>query len=554
MYRKTALLMTLMFSFLIGYGQHHEDVIVIKPYNPMVDDAFKININPVITDTVVSRTPLAYEITPMKLSTDIEIAPIKAARMSGMPQPELYRLFLKTGFGNYTTPYFEVFYNSLRSRKSSYGIHYKHLSSMGKIPDYAYQGFSENNFDAFSTIFGKNHNFDFKGGYGRDVVHFYGRPDSLINDTLDRETIRQRFHTASFDAGMQSNYYRGDKLNHMLGLKYKMINDLYETTEHAVRFNGDLDKTVTWFNFSRTQTLGMKTSAEFYSVQMQEDTATNTLNQLLVRINPYMEAKIKDLDIRAGATVGYVSENNGTLMLFPDVSLKISLKEHKFILMGGLDGGVERSSFGALAGINPYIISNPELRNTITKIRVHGGLRTAIGPRINLTARVSTETVENMALYAADTSLMFQNRFVVLYDDGSVLSLKAEVSYQAAEKLRISGKVQYQDYNMNTELYAWHKPAFTGGLDVRYNLDDKILAYAELNYLADIRVKTYINKIEEDALLKNILDINFGAEYRYSSLISGFLRINNLAASKYNRWQHYPAQRFNLMLGITYAL
>ncbi|MFO7722907.1 MAG: hypothetical protein R6V49_06755 [Bacteroidales bacterium] len=557
MYRKTVLLMTLMMSFLIVYGQgegHHEDVVVVKPYNPMVDDAFKINISPVITDTVVSRTPLTYEITPMKLSTDIEIAPIKAARMSGMPQPELYRLFLKTGFGNYTTPYFEVFYNSVRSRRGAYGIHYKHLSSMGKIPEYAYQGFSDNSFDAFATLFGKNHIFDFKGAYGRDVVHFYGRQDSLVNDTLDRETIRQRFHTASFDVGMKSNFYRGDNLNHRLGLQYKMINDAYETTEHAAKFQGDLDKLVTWFNFSRTQTIGLNTSAEFYSTQMAEDTTTNTFDQLLVRINPYMQARIKDLDLRAGATAGYMSENNGTLKLFPDISLKISLKEHKFILMGGLDGGMERSSFYALTAINPYTISDPEMRNTITKIRVYGGLRTAIGPRVTLTARVSNESVANMALYTADTSLLFQNRFKVLYDDGTILSLKAELSYQAAEKLRISGKVLYQDYNMNTELYAWHKPAFTGGLDVRYNLDDKILAYAELNYLADIRVKTYINNVEEDALLKNILDINFGAEYRYSSLLSGFLRINNLAASKYNRWQHYPAQRFNMMLGITYAL
>jgi hypothetical protein len=557
MYRKTALLMTLMLAFLTGYGQgggHHEDVIVIKPYNPMVDDAFKININPVITDTVVTRTSLTYEITPMKLSTDIEIAPIKAARMSGMPQPELYRLFLKTGFGNYTTPYFEVFYNSLRSRRSSYGIHFKHLSSMGKIPEYAYQGFSENGFDAFATLFGKDHIFDFKGAYGRDVVHFYGRPDSLINDTISRDSIRQRFHTASFDMAMKSNYYRGEKLNHQLGIRYNMINDLFETTEHAARFTGNIDKMVTWFSFSRTQTFGLNTSAEFFNTRMEEDTSTNTMNQLLVRLNPYMQARIKDMDLRVGGFIGYMSEENGTLKFFPDVSIKISLKEQKFILMGGLDGGIERSSFGSMAAVNPFIVSNPEMKNTITKIRAYGGLRTAIGPRINLTANVSMETFDNMALFTPDTSLIFRNRFMVLYDNGSVLSLKAELSYQAAEKLRITGKVLYQDYNMETELYAWHKPAFTGGLDVRYNLDDRILAYAEFNYLAGIRVKTYINNIEEDALLQNIPDINLGVEYRYSKLISGFLRVNNLAASKYNRWQYYPAQRLNMMIGITYAL
>lgn len=556
--KRHLLLLTLLVltgGYALGQGNgYHEEVRVVKSYNPMIDDAFKININPVITDTAVTREPLRYEITPMKLSTDIEISPIRAARMSGMPQSELYRLFLKSGFGNYTTPYFEAFYNSLRSRRSSYGMHYKHLSSYGKLPGYAFPGYSENTFDLNASLFGQSHVFSFNGAYNRDVVHFYGRPDTLVNDTLDKESIRQRFHSVSVDAAMRSNYFGSDRLNHGIGLGYRMINDLYNTTEHNIKFDGYLNKAVTWFSFSRYQTPGLDVKGDIFNTRMAKDTTEEILNQAIVLITPYIQSRIKDMDIRVGGTLGYESENNGTLHFFPDVRLKISLSEQKFILNAGLDGGMERSSFALMADENPFIISDPEMRNTITKIRVYGGIRTAIGSRLNFTARVSSESVSNYAMFVADTALPFRNRFGVIYDDGTILSLKAELTYQAAEKIKIGGRLLYQDFNMNTEGYAWHKPAFTSGIDIRYNLEDKIIAYAGLNYLADIKVKTFEDGKMVTGSLKNILDINFGAEYRYSKLLSGFLRLNNLAASKYYRWQHYPAHRFNMMIGVTYAL
>ncbi len=530
----------------------HEEVRVVKSYNPMVDDAFKININPVITDTVFSRSPLTYEITPMKLNTDIEVAPIKAARMSGMPQKELYRFFLKSGFGNYTSPYFEVFYNSLRSRRGSYGIHYRHLSSFGKIKEYAYPGYSENGFDANGTLFTDNHIFSFRGDYQHNVVHCYGRPDSLKNDTVDKESIRQRFHTAGFSASMESS--RWSKTDYGLGLRYDFINDRFKSTEHGIVLNGNVKDDVTWFNFSRTQLISFDGRISYHNTGMTQDTATVHVNQVIVVLNPAISARIKELDIRAGLKAAYESKGNGSVRFFPDIHLKIALMEQKFILSGGLDGNMERNSFLLLTDENPFVVSQPLMLNTITKLRVYGGLHSAIGPRVNLNVRVSHESVENLAMFVADTSLLFRNRFQVIYDDGTCLSLKAEVAYQAAEKLRITGMALYQDYNMNNEGYALHRPAFTGGLDVKYNLEDKILAWAGFTYMTGMRVKDFQDSIPVTVNLKDIIDINLGVEYRYSEKYSGFIRLNNLAASKYFRWQHYPAHRFNMMAGITVAL
>ena len=53
-------------------------------------------------------------------------------------------------------------------------------------------------------------------------------------------------------------------------------------------------------------------------------------------------------------------------------------------------------------------------------------------------------------------------------------------------------------------------------------------------------------------LLTGIVDANLGAEYRYSKMLSFFVNINNIANTRYYRWEKYPNQRFNLMAGLTF--
>ena len=68
--------------------------------------------------------------------------------------------------------------------------------------------------------------------------------------------------------------------------------------------------------------------------------------------------------------------------------------------------------------------------------------------------------------------------------------------------------------------------------------------------------KTYENSttiVTESKLLKGIVDCNLGAEYRYSKMLSFFVNFNNIANMRYVRWEKYPTQRFNMMLGLTFV-
>ena len=58
--------------------------------------------------------------------------------------------------------------------------------------------------------------------------------------------------------------------------------------------------------------------------------------------------------------------------------------------------------------------------------------------------------------------------------------------------------------------------------------------------------------IQNAVQLKGIADINIGAEYRYTKMLSFFANFNNIGNFSYYRWDKYPTQRFNFMVGLTF--
>jgi hypothetical protein len=54
--------------------------------------------------------------------------------------------------------------------------------------------------------------------------------------------------------------------------------------------------------------------------------------------------------------------------------------------------------------------------------------------------------------------------------------------------------------------------------------------------------------------LAGVADFNLGIEYRYTKILSAWVKFNNFTASKFDAWNQYPVQRFNMMLGFTYSL
>jgi hypothetical protein len=545
----------LLSGMFVSAQKTNEDVIIIDAYKPTISDAFKINENPKITDTVVKKPELNYSITSKAIHTSFDVEPIKPAKMIGEPLTKLYKSYIKLGFGNKTTPLGEVYFNNLRSTNQTIGFYFNHLSSSGKIKDYAFPGFSDNNASIYASRYFRNHTLSADINYFRNVVHYYGyKPDEYVFEPLSKDDIKQRFLKVGGELSYFSTYSDSSKLNHAFKLKYYNLSDLYDAMEDYLYFKGSINKKVEFLgkNFSR-QMLGLNAIVDLYN----DNRPSDTLTEGTIKLQPFLSATYSILKMKAALNIVFEATDNSKAKINPDLSLDLNIANNVFVIFAGYRSDQYRNNLIDLANENPFINTKLPLGFSNKKSEIYGGIKGSLSSYLSYNAYVSKSKIENMPLFVNDTTYTLQNRFTVTYDTVKVFNTHTEIAFQKTEKYKLMLVSNFYQYFTSHELEAWHKPNMDIKLAFNYNLKNKIISKIEIFAFNRVYAKSYspdnIPKVVP-VTLKGTVDVNLGVEYRYSKILSGFLNFNNIGAVKYQRWNNYPSYGFTIMGGITYAL
>jgi hypothetical protein len=538
------------------------EIIGVGDYKPTIADPNKLSSNPEVVDSTVKIPVAPYSIHSKKINTPFTVETIVPAKIEGEPLTKLYNGLVKVGFGNYSTPYGEVWYNNLRSKEYSYGIRMKHISSSPKYSGYkntgvfsraafknqGFAGYSDNEIGLYGKKFLKEHTLSGNFDYVRNVIHFYGY-DASIN-MLEKDATAQRFNLFSAGAELKSHYSKAERYNHDIRLNYYNLMDLYKSSENNINAGGYMQTTISG------EVLKINALVDYYNYKTISDTTDNTI----VSLNPNFIASGEKYRASLGVTASVDIESETKFFFYPNVELSYNIFEDIIIPYAGAGGGIKKNSFKSLTDENPFVLSELSTRNTNTKYELFGGLKGSLSSKIAYTTRVSYSSVGNLAMFVNDFTSVLGNRFDVVYDDAEVLNVRGEVNYQNREKLRIGIKGEYFNYKMKNELRAWFKPQVLITLSGNYNLKDKIVVKADFFYIDNQFAKTF----EKDTTaatgqkvvakeLKGGFDANIGLEYRYTKKLGFFLNFNNIASQGYKRWYNYPTQRFGVMGGLSYS-
>ncbi|HRU61466.1 MAG TPA: hypothetical protein P5565_08335, partial [Bacteroidia bacterium] len=120
-------------------------------------------------------------------------------------------------------------------------------------------------------------------------------------------------------------------------------------------------------------------------------------------------------------------------------------------------------------------------------------------------------------------------------------------------KFALSLHVDQYNYKMDTEAEAWFRPNTEVALRADYNFRDKILLNAAIFARGPIQARTLDANGAVAEKINGWIDANLGVEYKYSKILSGFVRLNNLGFSRYYYWYRYQSMRFNVMAGVAYS-
>lgn len=538
---------------LMGQVGANQEVKVVKPYEPVISDAFKLSELPKITDTLKVAPEFNYEITPSKYETTFEPKSIKPAKLISEPLSKLYYGYARVGFGTYLSPLAEISAGSKRSEKWLWHSKLNYNSSNGKVKNEAgekvYAGLSNFGVSGSGTHFFENKtDFTFSASYKNKSSYYYGYNPDVIDSILEapllkKEIEKQTLNTIYVGGNYKSNHTDSLFVNHNTYINWKGTTTKSSASENDINIGTNINY------FFERQYVGVNANIRVFNNKGFE----TDYNYGLVDFNPWIGAFGDKYRVIVGVNTSYKTDSSD-YHFYPRVSLHYNIIDFFLIPYVEINGDYQMHTYNSIFNENNFVKTDLIVSPTNNKYDISAGFRGNISSKIAFNLRVNYGRFNDQYFYVNDTSISLQNKFGVTYDDMTKVRFLGEISYKNSDRLFLSLKGNYYKYELDNELYAWHLPEYEISLNARYSIQDKIIADVNVFSIGKRFAKEFnsdgsINPIE----LEGIVDLNVGIEYRYSKILAAFVKLNNIAGMKYYKWNHYPTQQFNLMLGVSYS-
>ena len=550
-------------------------------------DADKISITPQTKDSVVKMTSINYTTIPTPKLALIDPKLIPAAKINVDEKLSyLYKGYIRAGYGSYNTVPLDVYYTDGRSKKGTFGFHYKMLRGDGvplndadSIPD----RYSDNLAELWGKWFFKKTQLLGNFNWERNVSHFYGvdLKNNYEGPAFDSLSFNQRMNT--FGGGMSFLTYQRDTgdVNYRADISLRGTKDLQNNRETNVDIllHGRTLKDNTLFamdfgiNYNNFDYFGpdLGRRGNFIDKTFQDRSWDNTV----IKFVPTASTTWRDLRAKIGAGIYIEGRGESPGHFYPLAEASYNLLDGIIVPYAGVRGSVEPTTYLGLYQQNPFIQTFPDLKNKNNKLDVYAGIGGAVSRAVSYSAGVNYFEWSNFAYFINDSISSPQNDFyswgnvmTVIYDDLNAINLHGELAIFAGEKWKANIRGDYYKYTLGDEVRAWNQPVTKLLVNGQYALRNKFIVSTDIFYIGSRWAKSLVpvhdvdpyivtsgssSNTEYHFKLKGFLDANFRVEYRYNKRLSAWVQFNNAFALKYQRWGAYNNQQFLATLGAAYS-
>ena len=549
----------------------------------------KSPINPFHVDSTMQMEEIKYYLEPKQQQVSYDIENIKPARLKIVePLKKLYGGYVKAGAGSYLTPLLQVNYSSLRSKYDSWGVRGNIQSSFGNIKDMGNTRYTDASLGGYFQKFFNDHDLWAEMDYKKNIYRFYGLnygaqdPDPFSSfqdkDSENFDSFGQDYDLFDMHVKFNSKNNGRDtsKLRYKTWMDFHHLNSQYGLKENHFLLGAHSGWVIMDEEFLGTFELDVNNLG---NPLLSLDSSDNNFNikngnissrtSTIVRFNPHIYTRKKNLVAKVGISLQANLNDDpvgSNFKFFPDIDVSYSLFNNVFIPYGGLKGNVQRNTFNSIRLHNPFVSEDADVFNTIQDFNLYFGIRGSMSSKFTFNLSYSIERFDNFYFFTPDTISSYENKFQLTYDKVDRTSIVGELTYQESEKLKISAKSEFFNYNPGSEMHAWQRPNFRFTLGSVLDLSDKIIVKGDVFFIGSRNVYSYfpIEGVESQKIndkndspeayvfkLKPFIDMNLSAEYRYNKKVSAFIQFNNFIAKKYQYWTNFPVQSINIMGGVT---
>ena len=290
-------------------------------------------------------------------------------------------------------------------------------------------------------------------------------------------------------------------------------------------------------------------------ITQRTDSVANTRN--LIKIRPTFILKYPNLAVTFGLNVASerdiqkdINKNINRTRAFPVLNIDYFIGNGMYIF-GGFEGDLYRNSLHTYLAENPWLGRKINLLNTEKAADIFGGIKGNALVGLNFDIKLSYGRFKNYAVFnnmKADTS-----RFEVLYN-GNTLSnfrLNTNAYYKFNEVWRSTLKVETNAFTGKTLKAMYHVPNVKATWSNTLSFSQKLFIGTDVYFLSAMKS---LNPVTDQLQkLKPILDLNAKMNYQFSQHMSAFVYLNNILGKSYMRYQNYPLQSLNFLVGLSYG-
>jgi len=542
-----------------------ETVIVVKPYTPSVNDAFKIKETPVAGDSVrLDKKPVQYSIFSVPVASTFTPAKGQATTVERAKPVKIFDNYITLGFGTYSTALAEFYSNFEVNRSDNFGIFLTHNSSQGGIEEALLDDkFYDTELNLNYNSRNRNNSWNTQLGLEHKLFNWYGIPRELFLPEYTNLTPSQNYYSAIVGGELQLY----DSFFERASANYRYFGDSYSSTEHNFKTNALFEVNIADELVTTTIDADI-VNGSFDRDFMLNQPASQEYSFINAGISPSLLILRDDLTVNLGASFIYSlngETSKNSFYLYPKVTASYRLAGDYFIPYAGVEGSLKQNTYYHFAEENPFVSPTLFIQPTDIPYDAYIGAKGRLTNSIAYNFRGSYVSEFNKALFlknnfnqSNNTDYSYGNSFGVVYDDVTTLSFFAEVNVDVRRNFKLNMNAAYFNYSGDLQPEAWNLPDFKASILADYQITAKWFAGANVFFVGErkdlvpVRSSDYAFVVPTTQTLDSYIDLNANLGYRFNNQLSIFARGNNLLGDSYERWADFPVQGIQVLAGATY--
>jgi hypothetical protein len=552
----------------------NEVVNVVKPYTPTISDAFKVKETPSLDDDDnTKKENIQYNIFSFPVASTFTPSKGKAANVDKEEQEKLFSNYATLAAGNYGNINAELFVTQTLENNNYIGAMLRHLSSQGGIKETVLDDkFSNTSLDLTYGSRTREMSWNADLGYSRQMYNWYGLNPSLY------ETLLPADRNAFIEGIDPKQTYQNISLGGRLSLKESVFK------EASIKFNRFSDA----FSSAENRFVAKPSFAfEFLEENIKADFVVDYISGSFdkdylgnaeikygftnIGFKPSFQILKDDLSVNVGIGLFYSmanQEGDNKFFIYPNITASYKVVGDLMIAYAGAEGNLKQNSFQEFSQENFFVSPTLGVAPTDQKFDIYVGLKGKLANSISYNVRGSYLNEDNRALFRNNEynydntnteGYAFGNSFNVVYDNVKTLSFFGELKADFSKNVSFGINGTFSSYSEKDQKEAWNLPGLKIGSNVDFNITPKWSAGVNVFFVGErkdlVTLTSFdptIPNVSEIVTLDSYFDLNANVVYKYSDRLTFFLKGNNIANQKYQRWINYPVQGVQGLVGANY--